>query len=322
MSYRARTAARQPSQLRTTVARSGRGRSSRSFDGVPTKTKPAIRSPASPSAAVTPGEYAAPAGQPVGDKAHRRRTRAQQRARRARRHFLLPARDGARLDRAAHHDDEARGFDREAPHRLDRDAPRLGRLVTVSGFEHVGERVAIVDDDETPRRELAVVGDPRRYCQQPVELAGRRAGIDHVARLPRTARGEQAERGRAVVEHGRALTGCRREGRARRALELPLAPAARPATVRAIQAPPPEPRTSSGSLMASVPRQRPRRRRHRPAVVRPPARPRPPVHHRGDGTFRLLRDAGAADALPRRPFSCSAIRPRRASMAASQRWSI
>ena len=102
---------------------------------------------------------------------------------------------------AAEDDDQARRVGGKGTHRFDGGNSRFVALPPPCSFEHIGKDGAILDDNERPGVELAMIGNPRRDPEQPLDLSRCRTRKAKVARLPRTARREQAERGRAVVEH-------------------------------------------------------------------------------------------------------------------------
>jgi diguanylate cyclase (GGDEF)-like protein len=126
-----------------------------------------------------------PAGQPAraiaergrgGDDVHRARTRGQ---------FLLPWRHfWMRLGEADHADDQRRVSEALL---LDVDLGRSG--LRVFPRKHLCDDLAgaharvTLENDEPPRRKLAMIGHPRADSQNGVELGGRGAGCGHLARL-------------------------------------------------------------------------------------------------------------------------------------------
>ena len=108
--------------------------------------------------------------------------------------------------------DQFRRLLREALHRLDFEPPRRLAAGPIGLFQHRRESLAAIlpDMDETPGRELAMVGRARRDLEHPAQLVGIRTWLDEVARPSRTASGEVGEQGGSVVQHGLALPAGRR----------------------------------------------------------------------------------------------------------------
>src|SRR3546814_13744124 len=92
---------------------------------------------------------------------------------------------------------------RELVERREVHARRAGVFGHPRLFEQRAECIALVvaDGDDAPGGELAMVGSAQRAPDYVLALPGLRPARDHLARLPRTARGTMREHRCAVVDN-------------------------------------------------------------------------------------------------------------------------